>query len=300
MASQQEVIKKFMASLDTTTKRGETALNEAIKSCSTFNSMQDAIDQMIADCKTAKSADDFLKTYCGINLDNDDTGAITGSDAGGDTTKTAESIVTEEGSLIELTSRNWFNDIEGQDGLIVQLAKRTGSLKESMGNIAVRDFNELSEQEIYLWRAIYTWWVRNGLNLIAESYGDNFSFDEKKSSATNKDRTLYIIFEKFDADDNALADTWGDSTNDQNLVIRINLNYYGDADGVDGKSEDTSEYLDRTLAHELTHAVMRANINYHDDLPAFVKEGVAELTHGIDDFRTDSIKKIGGRLFSLG
>ena len=78
MASQQEVIKKFMASLDTTTKNGAAALNEAIKSCSTFTGMQDAIDQMVADCKKAKSADDFLKTYCGINLDNTDTGAIIG------------------------------------------------------------------------------------------------------------------------------------------------------------------------------------------------------------------------------
>lgn len=46
--------------------------------------------------------------------------------------------------------------------------------------------------------------------------------------------------------------------------------------------------------HELTHAVMRANINYFDYLPAFIKEGMAELTHGIDDFRTNDIEKLAG------
>ena len=36
MSSQQEVIKKFMASLDKTTLSGTAALDEAIKNCSNF------------------------------------------------------------------------------------------------------------------------------------------------------------------------------------------------------------------------------------------------------------------------
>ena len=39
--TQQEVIKAFMKSFDTTTKKGEAALNEAIKACSTFNRFQE-------------------------------------------------------------------------------------------------------------------------------------------------------------------------------------------------------------------------------------------------------------------
>lgn len=36
MATQQEVIKAFMKSLDTTTLSGEAALDEAIRACSNF------------------------------------------------------------------------------------------------------------------------------------------------------------------------------------------------------------------------------------------------------------------------
>ena len=93
--TQQEVVKKFIASLDKTALAGSAALDEAIKACSTFNNLREVIDQMTSDIKAAGSGDKFLREYCGIILNNDDTGAITGSDAGGSATKTAESIVLE-------------------------------------------------------------------------------------------------------------------------------------------------------------------------------------------------------------
>ena len=46
-------------------------------------SIQTLINQMVEDCKTTGNATKFLKDYCGIDLDNTDTGAITGSDADG-------------------------------------------------------------------------------------------------------------------------------------------------------------------------------------------------------------------------
>ncbi|MBQ8697741.1 MAG: flagellin, partial [Schwartzia sp.] len=42
----------------------------------------------------------FLKDYCGIDLTNLDTGALTGKDAGGDQVKTPESVVPEAGSTL--------------------------------------------------------------------------------------------------------------------------------------------------------------------------------------------------------
>lgn len=294
MATQQEVIKKFMASLDNTTLSGETALNAAIKYATNYKyyTIQEVIDAMIKDCQNAKSADDFLKTYCGINLENDDTGAIIGSDAGGSTEKTAESIVPEKGALIEFTSGTWFTT---EDGLIVMLGERIAPKDES-DNMREKYFEELSEQEIYIWRAIYTWWIEGGLKLISDSYGDNYSF----ASTTAATKKLWIVFDYYEdePDSTELMATWGGpvharkSTND--IKIHVNMNYYDTTSGENGKSEDASLYFDRCMAHELTHAVMRANINYFDYLPAFVKEGMAELTHGIDDFRTNDIEKLAG------
>ena len=128
MATQQEVIKKFMASLDThtfklsdvsgdqaitkefTTKILDAAINYATSGTGRhFNTIAEAITAMKADISSTNNADIFLKEFCGINLDNTDTGAITGSDAGGSTTKIAKSVVPEEGSLVEFTSGERFN-----------------------------------------------------------------------------------------------------------------------------------------------------------------------------------------------
>ena len=98
--SQQDVIKNFMHSLDVTTFSGTDALDEAVKASSKFTSTQELIDTMISDCKNAESADVFLRDYCGIILDNSDTGAITGSDVGGSTSKNAEDIVPETGTAV--------------------------------------------------------------------------------------------------------------------------------------------------------------------------------------------------------
>ena len=81
MTTQQDVIKQFMASLDNTTLIGMEAFEEAVKACSKFGSLQEAIDQMIIDRKASTDEREFLLKYCGINLNNLDTGAITGFDA---------------------------------------------------------------------------------------------------------------------------------------------------------------------------------------------------------------------------
>ena len=116
----QDVIKKFMASLDKTTKSGTAALDEAIKACSNskFTTIQSVIDKMVSDCKTTNNATNFLKNYCGIDLTNADTGAITGLDAGGSTAKTAESIVPESGNLINFTGNSFTTN-----GITFKLAK---------------------------------------------------------------------------------------------------------------------------------------------------------------------------------
>ena len=79
MAAQQEVIKSFMKSLDETTKSGTAALNEAVAALTNnaVTSIQTIINQMVADCKETANATKFLSDYCGINLSNTDTGAIT-------------------------------------------------------------------------------------------------------------------------------------------------------------------------------------------------------------------------------
>ena len=261
--TQQEVIKAFMKSLDKTSKTGAAALDEAIRKCSPFKSFEELKAALIRDCKKAKSADDFLKTYCGIDYSTADNGAITGSDAGGSTSKNDENLIPESGKL-----KTYKKSSFKVNGLTVKLGDN-------------KTDSQLSTSEKFIWQGLYTWWIKGALDLIAESYGDNFSFTNK-SSATTKE--LYVQF--VNLNDNWLAYSW--STYNNELVLSINMNYYG---GYNKNSVDeANSSFDILIAHELTHSVMDANINkkVYEPLPAFVKEGLAVLTTGVTD---DSIIK---------
>mgnify|MGYP007056196659 CR=1 FL=1 len=106
--SQQEVIQKFLNTLDTTKLTGTSALNAAVAAAtnSKITGVQALINQFVADCKFCidtntdnDAAEFFLENYCGIVLDNDDTGAITGKDAGGSVTKNPKTVVPESGDF---------------------------------------------------------------------------------------------------------------------------------------------------------------------------------------------------------
>lgn len=310
MATQQEVIKKFMKSLDThtfswsdknfMTKILDNAINYATRESSRpFSTIAKAIEEMLNDCKNAKSADDFLKTYCGINLDDTDTGAITGSNAGGSATKTPKSVVPETKTATGFTKSSFT-----VNGLTVKLGKT---------------YANLSAYEKYIWNNLHEHWIKGGLDLIAQSYGNNFGFGSN-SSATVKEITV-TFFEKKGG---VLAETspvfnTGNSDDDYvrksatGLTLSINLAYYkanpiisSDSDGkpndvmnLFGGAESREAYLDRTIAHEMTHAVMYANINYLALLPRYILEGMAELTSGADDLRKSDLKALAANSSKL-
>lgn len=57
-------------------------------------------------------------------------------------------------------------------------------------------------------------------------------------------------------------------------------------------------YLDRTLAHEFTHAVMATNIKNFNDMPLYLVEGAAEFTHGIDDQRGNRLVQLSDTMIN--
>ena len=278
--TQQSVIKKFMESLDKTKLKGTAAIDAAVKACSNFNNISEVINKMVGDCIEANDANKFLKNYCGIDLSNADTGAITGKDAGGKKAKTAESVVPEVGSL-KTYKKNSFTT----NGVTFKLVK----FDDNYGYVDT-NFNSLTDSQKYIWQALYTWWAPNALNLISSSYGNNFGFDSQSSATT---KTIHFgFYENDSATLNWTISYYDDNEQVTDLAMAINMDYYSNLDktnvnGYDLTSQTT--YLDRTLAHELTHAVMMANINNYYDLPATMTEGMAELTHGIDDERAGDI-----------
>ena len=266
--SAQTVIKNFMSSLDSTSKQGTAALDEAVAAVSKFKSWSELVNTMAADCEAYGSdGDGFLKDCCDIVLDNTDTGAITGLDAGGGSTKTAESIVPENGSWTYPSSMSF-----KIQGLTVNVPEK----------------DTLSESAQWIVGALYTWWIGESLSLINSSYG--FSFNE--AGTTVKELTISFYNS---ADGKMAASFYSSGQKSSELQLRINLNYFGNIDTTDPNGIGSSaalNYLDRTIAHELVHAVMSANVDWYANLPTFFKEGSAELVHGIDDKRYSTIKNL--------
>ncbi|SEH27608.1 calcium-binding protein [Selenomonas sp. KH1T6] len=279
MATQQEVIKKFMQSLDNSKLSGTKALDEAVKNCSggKFKSM-DALKEDFVHALSKygakdgsrnydQQAENFLKNYCGIDLTNADTGAITGADAGGKRVKTKESIVQEVGSLSypvgEKTTIN---------GLTFHWP----------------DKSSLSKDERAIVERINSWWAKGALDLVQESFG--MSFSEK--GATVKDISLNFYYDASDYsrpwigyyDDYKTGKTTG-------LTLNINMYHYVgfDRQNVNGMISDdysygsSADYLDRGLAHVLAQAVMAANIDRFNGMSDVMREGMAYLVHGADD-----------------
>ncbi|MCR5175667.1 MAG: hypothetical protein K6C05_02335 [Anaerovibrio sp.] len=231
-----------------------------------FKDEDTLINSFINDMKSG----DLLEV-CGINLNNDDTGSITGLDAGGERAKTAESIVPEDGpffggnpkgsSMIRGLTVNWPDN--GSD-----------------------------EMKKAITAALDGQWLTNCMELVDESFALNFW--ENGTSVKSMD------VEFSNASDGTLAyvtSTFNPSTGITNgLKLTINMNYYNNLDLTNENGAVVGEtnqlYLDRTLAHEMTHAIMSANIKNFSTLPKYIKEGTAELVHGIDDYRKQKIQTL--------
>ena len=182
----------------TTDKDGNT-INK-----STFSNYIEQDYHNFADVIREVTAHHFLKNYCGIQLNNKsgftssgavafysnvcttntDTGAITGSDAGGGTTKTAATVVPEG------TSKTFsIDDLQIDDdgylyfetnGLKVRIVgERSG---DTVTQITAANFSEIASNESTKYQAViiaalYKWWVEQSLQLNEDSYNIGFTTD---------------------------------------------------------------------------------------------------------------------------
>lgn len=137
--------------------------------------------------------------------------------------------------------------------------------------------------------ALNTEWIGNSLDLIARSTG--LGFDRGNTSVNE----MNVDFKE--EDNNALAYVSYASRDGvtNKLTMTVNMKYYknlveGDVNG--STTDPTAGYLDRTIAHEMTHAVMAASIEGFSGLYECITEGAAEVVHGIDDDRGPTIQSL--------
>ena len=211
----KDVIRKFVQSMANTKLNSRQKLDEAIKACSGFSSLQEVIDKMVADCRKANNAETFLRDYCGIIYDNDDSGSVLGWDMGGMSIKTKSDLLPENSTAISLpTDVNSFT----RRGLTLTLS--------------TIDKDTLTTTENLVLQGLYSWWMEDSLKLIEESYG--FSFEDKP----------YSIPFYFVNDDTAFGWAWAGPS------LTVNMAYTNFTE-----DDKTGGGLDGTLAHEFTHVL---------------------------------------------
>ncbi|SFI13140.1 flagellin [Selenomonas ruminantium] len=134
-------------------------------------------------------------------------------------------------------------------------------------------------------KALNSEWLDSALSMAKEAYG--LSFQEDETSV----REMTVFF-----DDGSTGNNTGGTTTlayvrhssiggvANKLELHVNMDVYNALaeHDVNGKAGGYP-YLDRTIAHEMTHAVMAANITNFSSMPLYIKEGAADYIHGIDD-----------------
>ena len=278
MATELQVIRKFMDALVKSTKTNTSAvLNEAMYKASdgrysSFESIVKAFKEDAEKYAIGKSKSEqkkWLASRCGIIMDNDDTGAITGSDAGGAYTKTSHNVVDERGnagSTVLYSSKT-------VDKITFELEKEIRLYTDTEKSILANMENV---------------WLPAAMTLVQSTYGYYIP--------TNK---ITLGF-SYNASDPYLAVAGYNFQNGKkNYYITINATKFSklkiDEDGSVGN--DDSYKLDRILAHELTHSYEQtiennAKPGNYNVIPCFVHEGLAELTQGADDFRYGQIYQV--------
>lgn len=277
-----EKLKQLMAKLvelpPTTDK-----LDKAFDYCSggEFHSVQDIASAIVADMESSSSPNDFLLTYCGIDLDNDDVGSIMGKDASNGPILNREDVISEIGGVSSLTIPPHIEEICGL-------------------TVTYPSYNSLNASGQFIMKCVSKWWLKGAFDIVDEAYG--LKFDENS----------FVTYMSINLDDiqpsggaivlayvNSYFNLITHNTTILECYINTNLEAYGNMDltnpnGVAFSIAGSKEYLDRTLAHELVHAVMSANISGFDLLPSFFREGTAELIAGADDSRKNQLLTSAG------
>ena len=261
------VVVDFMSYLDNANLSAQEALDGAINYASggLFSGESDLISSFLADMASGDLLD-----ITGINLSNADTGAITGLDAGGEKEKNAVSVVPEDGSPYTGGVPSGTTVINGLS--VVWPDTGSDSAKQAIA------------------KALNNQWLSLCTDLIQESYELNFTDPGTtvRSMTVNLDAnvpsgTLARVLSTYDSTGKTIG-----------LELQVNMDYYGNLDLSDENGAVAGDpnqlYLDRCIAHEMVHALMAANITHFADLPKYIKEGAAELVHGIDDYRKVTIE----------
>lgn len=247
---------------------------KTIQALTPYANSQAIITAIHTDINASSSPTEFLLNKCGIDLDNTDVGGLLGYDASGNTPISALDVLNESG--------------------ISLVAPPSTSVVINNFNITFPSMSSLTPQGQFIVKGLYSWWYPLAFDVIKTGYGLSIT---DSSYVKTMDTDLFNAAPSGGAIELAYVATSFNMTSGlpTKLSCRINVNpsAYGNIDTTNENGYAPvlgTSYLDRTLLHELTHALMSANIQgFANMLPTYFKEGTAELLNGCDDTRKSGI-----------
>lgn len=150
----------------------------------------------------------------------------------------------------------------------------------------------LAEEELMM-SNLKKWWLDEAETLVKNSYGiatSGIAMDVEVYNDSMSPFSAYVAasYKYVSGDNVGKLNITGQGSN---LLLRINLAYAQPVTGPNGGTYP--QYVDRVIAHEITHAVMSTTMNF-GDLPTWFIEGTAEFVHGADERLKGSIFTMGG------
>ncbi len=288
MSTPVGIIKKFVNTLMTTSKQGTEAADAAFKAVgATSYSM---LESKFQSAQSGLSYQDFLEQVCGVRINNTDTGAITGADAGGSVTNTNESVVPETAKAVNLTNAQYKSFTK--NGLKVNVTYHELDDDRVGANFNNSGATYLAKQKLVT-RALYNWWIPESLDLINESLGINFTDGRANIKEINVVFTngIYSFDTAIELDfdyDLGLASEVTMYIN-SNLLYNLTANdKNGTLDGNSyiGTSNNFTNYLDRLVLQAMAEITLKSNVPYVDRLPDSIGKGLYELVGGYDSAST--------------
>ena len=337
MATAVETMKNFINVLtdysQDTSEIGRIALDDAIRKTTIFPSLKDAVkehERKLIDTETYPDTDTRLQQATGIvigaaNNYTVDTGAITGSNAGGSTVKNAQDIVPEDGDLNSATlptpgstsqitytgddGKSFTFNVKWPDSFTA-LIDGTGFIRnhpdadtlelklfsDSKSRVEFDDLDAtdsvkelLKNAAATVLKGMNTYWLKEGAKLVYDSFGIGLD-----------GQTIEVGFigtGPFIQAGAITGSTRLDSKPSEKMYITVNIAAAAtiDSENPNGSVLNTSGgisyYLDREIAHEMVHATMLSKGIMKNDMPQFFTEGIAEVVHGAEDClgRSDDI-----------
>ena len=247
--TEQDVMKNFTKALSGSVLEGTARIDEAIKVSTKFNSLQDVIENMVADCANAGNAETFMRDYCGIENQNNGT------------------YNSKYGYY--LYDGKTYQDILPQNGGAVYPAETTFDANGLI--VTIPEESSLTDQEKLVVEGAYSWWLKDAAKLVEDTYnvdfnGHSINFGFEYGGGSYGAQTYRVSKTMCVNMDSDVATTLKAGDNGNGLKT---YDPYGIA---------------AILSHEMTHVVQH-NFNipsYTQDegIPLYITEGMGDLTAG--------------------